>query len=306
MVVKRQDINRWLWLTFGFGLGVLFTVTLDSASFFPHKLHHKVLVKRDAGSGNLTSTMLQFGDPGNGRDFLERDSYILSYSRKDRVPSWTGEHLTAASLITGSGVNRDHSQFKVDPDVNPLFQSTLDDYSKSGYDRGHNAPAGDAVLTQQAMDETFYLSNMAPQVGVGFNRQYWAYLEGFVRDLTKSFSDVYVFTGGAFIPKKTGSGKADYTMTYPVLNGNTAVPTHFFKVILVPNGASKYASAAFLLPNQAIASSTDLKSFKVDLSVLEKATGLVFFDKLDSKSLTDLCTITTCTVSKSSNSTDSN
>lgn len=41
---------------------------------------------------------------------------------------------------------------------------------RSGYDRGHMVPAADAKISQQAMDETFYLSNIAPQVGEGFNR----------------------------------------------------------------------------------------------------------------------------------------
>lgn len=38
-------------------------------------------------------------------------------------------------------------------------------------------PAADAKQSQQAMSETFLLSNIAPQVGDGFNRHYWAYLE---------------------------------------------------------------------------------------------------------------------------------
>jgi endonuclease G len=31
-------------------------------------------------------------------------------------------------------------------------------------------PAADAKISQKAMDETFYLTNIAPQVGDGFNR----------------------------------------------------------------------------------------------------------------------------------------
>jgi DNA/RNA endonuclease G (NUC1) len=41
---------------------------------------------------------------------------------------------------------------------------------RSGYDRGHMVPAADAKISQGAMDETFFLSNVAPQVGDGFNR----------------------------------------------------------------------------------------------------------------------------------------
>ncbi|KAI9308388.1 hypothetical protein BJ944DRAFT_254571 [Cunninghamella echinulata] len=259
-----------------------------------------MLKKRETVPGKLSSnseSILQFGDPGTARDFLERESYVISYNRRDRVASWTGEHLTADSLKTGDGVDRDHSKFKEDPDVPSLFRSTLADYSGSGFDRGHMAPAGDAVATQPAMDQTFYLSNMSPQVGIGFNRHYWAYLEGFCRSLTKKFSDVYVFTGPLFLPTKGSDGK--YTVTYNVLRGNVAVPTHFYKVILVPQSDNKYAYGAFILPNQAIDTKTPLTNFKVKLTDVEKASGLTFFDKLDVATLGDLCEATTCAVSSS-------
>jgi endonuclease G, mitochondrial len=82
------------------------------------------------------------------------------------------------------------------------------------------------------MDETFLLSNIAPQVGVGFNRHCtfftlflrervsstlinslaacvdWAYLEDWCRRLTKSFADVYVFTIPLYLPQKDKDGKS--------------------------------------------------------------------------------------------------
>lgn len=68
------------------------------------------------------------------------------------------------------------------------------------------------------MDETFYLSNIAPQVGDGFNRHYWAYLEDFCRRLTSNFEDVYVFTYviSSMVGGRDGEGNT------PRLRGNQA------------------------------------------------------------------------------------
>ena len=58
-----------------------------------------------------------------------------------------------------------------------------------------------------AMDDTFYLTNMSPQVGAGFNRNYWSRLEQFVRQLTTVYADVYVLTGPLWLPKRERDGK---------------------------------------------------------------------------------------------------
>lgn len=81
------------------------------------------------------------------------------------------------------------------------YRSDNSDYKGSGYDRGHLAAAGNHKLHQKHVDETFYLSNMAPQVGVGFNRHSWNRLEKYVRKLTDVYKDVYVCTGPLYIPK---------------------------------------------------------------------------------------------------------
>ena len=60
---------------------------------------------------------------------------------------------------------------------------------------------------KEAMNETFLLTNIAPQVGEDFNRHYWAGVENWCRKLTSSFQDVYVFTVPLYLPKLEPDGK---------------------------------------------------------------------------------------------------
>jgi endonuclease G len=116
----------------------------------------------------------------------------------------------------------------------------LTDYSNSGYDRGHLVPAADITGSQKDLDQTFLctffhslliikVTNVSPQVGVGFNRSYWAYFEKFARNLTRHFDDVYVITGPLFLPRKEEDGH--YYVKFKKLGDppNTSGPTHFFK-----------------------------------------------------------------------------
>lgn len=81
------------------------------------------------------------------------------------------------------------------------FRSKNSDYKHSGFDRGHMAAAGNHRVCQKHVDQTFLLSNMAPQVGVGFNRDSWNRLESHVRKLTRTYPNVYVCTGPLYLPK---------------------------------------------------------------------------------------------------------
>ncbi|KAG2224202.1 hypothetical protein INT45_001320, partial [Circinella minor] len=268
--------------------------------------HWGSLVRRQEDNSGI----LKLGNPGPVVDLLQRQRYVSSYDRRNRVPHWVGEHLTLESLEAGENVDRDKSSFKEDTAIPEIFRALLKDYSGSGYDRGHMAPAADALATQEGMDETFLLTNMSPQVGNGFNRHYWAYLEGFVRDLTKNHTDVYVYTGPLFLPRSNQSGYVDidqekagsaavsgYFIQYPLLGDvpNVAVPTHFFKVILASSGSGDaYTLGAFVLPNEAIDSKTPLTDFQVKLDSVERVSGLQFFSELDRSSFGDLCSTDSC------------
>lgn len=139
------------------------------------------------------SGVVQYGFPGPVADTLATPSHLSSYNRFTRNPHWVAEHFTPASLSVNNGSRR-NSVFYEDATIPPMFRAKLADYARSGYDRGHQVPAADAKWSQEAMNSTFVLSNMCPQVGEGFNRDYWAHFEEFCRNLVKRYPSVRVST----------------------------------------------------------------------------------------------------------------
>lgn len=148
------------------------------------------------------------------------------------------------------------------------------------------------------MDDTFALSNMCPQVGNGFNRDYWAHFEDFGRRLTKSYPSVRIVTGPLYLPKKEADGK--WRVSYEVIGSppNVAVPTHFYKVIFAEDGrqGGNVALGAFVLPNDVIANSKPLTDFEVPVEVVERASGLEFATKLEPARRKRLCQEVNCSL----------
>ncbi|KAL4096240.1 hypothetical protein PRIC1_009602 [Phytophthora ramorum] len=241
---------------------------------------------------------LSYGMPSDS-NVRVRSGYVVSYDYRTRNASWVMEYLTKDSLRAEQETDRANSKFAVDKDVPEVFRVHPNRYLKSGYDKGHLAPARDMSHSQEAMDESFLMTNMSPQVGVGFNRGYWARLEGFIRHLAGQYDAIYVITGPLFLPKKNKQ-TGEYEVSYPVLGtppDAVAVPTHFFKVVLGEKRGDKgFATAGFILPNKVIPENKNLRDFQTPLDVIEKQAGLLFFDKLDGVEKTDLCSEAKCTL----------
>ena len=229
-------------------------------------------------------------------------NFVSYFDTRTRNPHWVIERISEETS-RGSG-DRKYSRFKEDDNVPEKLRNKLEDFRGSGYDRGHMAPASAHKLSQNTMDETFTLSNISPQVGAGFNRDYWARFEAFVKSLSKDCEEVHVVTGPLFLPQpKQGGGAlpgdvqvdrggSQWEMRYALLGEApdlVAVPTHFFKIILttrVRNKGSKgrerrdHSVGSFVMPNEYIDPETPLSSFSVPLDALERATGTIFFPNL--------------------------
>ena len=161
------------------------------------------------GTKSVAHPAMSAGWPAGFEDLLRvRSGYVASYDARTRNPRWVLERITAQSC-DGVGT-RKKSRFVEDDEVDGAHAAKLSDFRGSGYDRGHLAAAAGHKNTQRAMDDTFSLINVCPQVGDGFNRDYWARLEQFTRDLAtklKPGGDVLVATGPLFLPTAVGAGE---------------------------------------------------------------------------------------------------
>lgn len=240
--------------------------------------------------------LFEYGFPGPVSDVAWRSALISSYDRRTRNPHWVVEHITPASLAMRDADRRD-SAFVEDHAVPAPFRALLRDYYRSGYDRGHQVPAADAKWSQRAMDDTFYLSNMCPQVGDGFNRDYWAHLEDFCRRLTARYPSVRIVTGPLYLPRKDPVDNKWY-VKYEMIGSppSVAVPTHFYKVVFAEDGRAggDVAIGAFVLPNAPISNDKPLTDFEVPVEAVERASGLEFASKLAPQRRRRLCSDTTC------------
>ncbi|KAJ8604699.1 hypothetical protein CTAYLR_006562 [Chrysophaeum taylorii] len=206
------------------------------------------------------------------------ESFVACFDFRTRNPAWVVEHLTNASVRLDEA--KRETRFREFEGIPERMRSRLSDYAGSGFDRGHLAPAANHKHSQDAMRDTFSLLNISPQVGVGFNRDYWARVEKFVRDVAKKgvADKVTVVTGPLFL------GSAQQTIgTPPSL---VHVPTHFFKIVLAETtpravwSGGGYAVAAFVVPNKPIQPDTPLTDFLAPLEAVEAAAGMVLFGRL--------------------------
>lgn len=236
-----------------------------------------------------THQVLAFGWPRGGRILRKLKNHVLEYDCGRRIPMWVSEHLTASSLK--GKADRQAAKFKMDPLIPVDFSAQNSDYKGSGWSRGHMSPAGDNKMSQECMDETFYLTNIVPQ-DIENNAGFWNRLEIFCRDLTQKYNDVWITSGPLFLPTKQEDGKK--IVSYEVIGDNeVAVPTHLYKII-VANDGDNTVTGSFIVPNKPIDYSHHLREFQVPMDNLERKVGVKFYDNLNRVQVRDLCEDTGC------------
>ena len=207
---------------------------------------------------------------------ISHSAMSLVYSEKHEQAKWVA-HIISPEILTGQ-VTRSND-FRVDPKV--LTGTAVEEdyflkfpqkngefkYDGFGYDRGHLAPSADFRWSQKALSESYFYSNMSPQLG-GFNREVWADLEGTIRGYLNRNPDthLYVCTGGVL------------TDGLPVIErgvNKVSIPQQYWKVVI---DRKNKRGIGFLMPNKK--TNYPVEHFATSIDEIEELSGIDFFATL--------------------------
>lgn len=205
----------------------------------------------------------------------------IAFDVRTRNPVYVLERLVVSA---GGKLNR--PQFYAEKKLPAVYQSQLQHYHRSGYDRGHMAPAADYDYDRDAYNDTFSLVNVCPQDPI-LNKKDWANLEDWTRNIAKKAhkeqgATTYVVSGPMWLPKRQIGDKA-FQYVYPALGkppSLVSVPSHFFKIVVVVKDQTIINFACFVMANVEPEYGRNLQDYLVRWTDLEAVTGLHFFPNL--------------------------
>ena len=181
--------------------------------------------------------------------------YDLGYSYEHNMALWSKYILDSEKLE--NVVPRPKKRFILDENL-PKRTITHDDYTKSGYDRGHLTPVDDLQYSYESASSTFVITNVVP-MEKSFNRGIWQRLENYVSDFIEKYNEAIIVTGPIF----------EGSLSYMGRDSNIPIPTGFYKLLV-----SDKCTEVYIVPHKN--SSDDLSIFKSDLETLQKKTGIEF------------------------------
>ena len=190
-----------------------------------------------------------------------RQAFSYGFSPHYKQSLWVAYQFLSSELTKRVGRSN-----RFTPDPYESESATNEDYKRSGFDKGHLAPAADMHWNPEAMRQSFYFTNISPQLPA-LNRGGWKYLENQVREWTRRYDTLYVVTGPLFLKTLTYIGK-----------NQIPVPSHFYKALLT-RFDGRWESIAFIMENKK--DFISLSDVRCTVDSLEGLSGLDFFSRLD-------------------------
>lgn len=249
--------------------------------------HSTLTVPHAAPDPELIEKHCPFGQPQKSASLdhgptqvVTREAYALEHDSLSKIALWVCGSLDSA-LVFGEAERK--NRWLPDPDLSGKPRALDDDYRNSGFQRGHMVASEDRVATQALNDSTFFLSNAVPQNGP-LNGGQWAQLEATIRGWIDggTLTDAKMITGGFFYdPAEDDPATADGLLTFQQIgNGNVAVPTHIYKIVVGRAGTTLKA-IAFVAPNKKPPKNWKITDGIVAIDWLEERAGLDFMPDLD-------------------------
>lgn len=239
------------------------------------------------GAQEFFRKVTRFGLPSSD-NLLFRENHVLSFDNRLRHPNWVLEHLSDSDVKSMNAVRHRQHMFSPNMTLHEYFRITNDDYKYSGYSRSHLSPVCNNRACLITIDQSFCLSNVAPQV-LNLNEGYcpWSRLEKYVLFLATQSMNSYLITGTLYLANKSHPlarrGGERQVVSYKVISSKR---THFYKVVLTESYGGVFTIEAFLVPNSnKVSEGEKIERFRIsvdrELPRLEKAAGLRLFDLLD-------------------------
>lgn len=197
---------------------------------------------------------------------VSHKAYSLSFNKDYKVPNWVFYELTRDEI---KGTLERSNNFQEDPNIKHKDASHLEDYRRSGWDRGHMAPSMDMNWDPEVLDESYFLSNMCPQ-GHDFNSGIWLDLEHQVRYWAKRDSAICVVCGPVLPKSKDAKIRT-------LGDSKVLIPDYFYKIVFAPF-ADRPRAIAFVMPNHQ--EDAKISSYAVTVDSVENLTGIDFFPVL--------------------------
>ena len=207
----------------------------------------------------------------NGKEYR---NYSFGWSQKDLVALWMAYPL--CSMYTNKTVSRTDA-WAYDPLLGPEYSSAPFGGYGGSYARGHQVPSADRLCSYNANVQTFYGSNMTPQLNA-HNEGIWQTLESKVRTLANTSDTTYVVTGCVVDGSTTFTQDSD--------GKKMTVPVGYYKVLLrysKSSTISTWAAMAFYTEHKSYSGSTSLRSLAMPVDELEEMLGMDFFVNLPAK-----------------------
>ena len=178
--------------------------------------------------------------------------FVIGYSTARKAPLWVAEVLSDSQVKAANTIRI--NSFRPDPSIPLNLQSSLSEFSKSGYDRGHMVPFEDVSDDPIAANESFILTNMIAQAQFN-NRGIWRSVEIKARKLAISRKEIFIITGTVF-PKDPMK-----------LSKGTNIPSHIWKIIISPSTNEVFS---VLVPNINDVTTAALAAFSSTPNKIEK------------------------------------